>query len=119
MQPPKTNTEKAVRLADVGNVFADEKEFIRNFGLLLMEAYELKQPIAETIEDHTRRTVGFLESYIMPAPKFTSRDGSEVEFDITSGRSNLRSLSRLTIPRLVAKLPPQIILPVTWLTSNN
>ncbi len=116
---PKTNTEKAVRLADVGNVFADEEEFLRNFVLLLREAYELGQPIAETIEDHCRRTTGFLETYIMPAPTFIARDGSEVEFDIVAGQRNLRAISRLTVARVVAQLPTAKILPISWLPSSN
>ena len=116
---PKTNTEKAVRLADVGNVFADEEEFIRNFVLLLREAAVLGQPISETVEDHCRRTVGFLETYILPAPKFIARDGSEVEYDITAGQRNLRAMSRLTLARIVAQLPTSKILPITWFTSNN
>lgn len=116
---PKTNTEKAVRLADVGNVFADEEEFFRNFVLLLREAHELGQPIAETIDDHARRTTGFLETYIMPAPKFTARDGSEIEFDITAGQRNLRAISRMSLARIVAQLPSKKILPITWFQGNN
>ena len=116
---PKTNTEKAVRLADIGNVFADEDEFLRNFILLIREAHELGQPIAETIEDHCRRTTGFLETYILPAPTFIARDGSEVEFDIAAGQRNLRAISRLTVARVVAQLPTTKILPITWLPSNN
>lgn len=116
---PKTNTEKAVRLADVGNVFGDELEFFRNFILLIREAHELGQPIADTLKEHCERTTGFLQSYIMPAPKFEAIDGSIVEYDIAAGQRNLRAISRLTLAKVIAQLPDSRILTPAWLHGNN
>ena len=112
----ETNLEKAVRLADIGNVSASETEFLRNMGLLIQEAAVMKVPLKETFTEHCHATQSFLNAYLNPAPTFTASDGSEVQLDRhMSFVNNIKRLGSLPLGTLLRASENIIIpLPTTW-----
>ncbi len=101
---PVSNLEKAVRLADIGNVSADEKEFLRNKVLLLREAHKRGLSFTETFEQDCQNTMNFLNAYIEPAPLFVTANGDEVMLDRQMAfRKNVAKLGTLTLAKLLEK----------------
>lgn len=112
---PGTNLEKAVRLADIGNVSANEIEFLRNMGLLIQEASVMKVPLKETFAEHCQATQNFLKAYIEPAPTFTSIDGTEVQLDRHMAFiNNIARLGSLSLIKLTEASRRNLTIPRNW-----
>ncbi len=111
---PVTNTEKAVKLADMGNVFATEVEFFQNFLALIHEAHELGRPLPERFTDHCQRTRVYIESHIVSSATFVDRDGSEVSLDLSKVQNNMRKLGQMTFGRVLSESPLKKNLPLSW-----
>ena len=111
---PETNLEKAVRLADIGNVSADEREFLRNMGLLIQESIVLRTPLTDTFAEHCQRTQSFLQAYLNPAPAFTAESGEVVQLDRhMSFVNNIARLSALSLAKLV-NVSEKFTIPQKW-----
>jgi hypothetical protein len=95
---PKTNLEKAVRLADVGNVSGDPTTFLYNTYLLMQEAVRRGLPIPETIEQFCSSSQSFLELYFKNSVEFEHK-GKVVKYEPMTGiaQRNIRTLGQMTV----------------------
>ncbi len=100
---PESNLDKAVRIADVGNVMGNETEFLKNFGLIIQEAVERKVPIEYSFREYCQQVEELLSCYINPPPVFINNSGEEITLqeNMSFARRNITSLSRLTVGKLV------------------
>jgi hypothetical protein len=114
-----TNLQKAVRLADIGNVSADEKEFLRNMGLLIQEAAVMKVPITTTFDEYRHATKSFLSAYLESAQTFVAEDGSEVQLDRhMSFINNITRLSSRSLATLI-EASSKFTVPKQWFPSKD
>lgn len=95
---PKTNLEKAVRLADVGNVSGDPTVFLYNTYLLMQESVRRGLKLPETFEQFCTNSQGFLDLYFKNSVKF-EHDGNIVEYEPMTGiaQRNIRTLGQMTV----------------------
>ena len=114
---PKNNLEKAVRYADLGNVYGRSYvDFVKNFMLLQKESVVMRKPLAESFEDQRELSLGFLTKYLVPMTfKTDSGDVIELPEDLNYAERNMVNLSKSTVKGL-AKLPgvPRLM-PRQWL----
>lgn len=96
---PDGNTQKAVRYADLGNVYGQSyPEFLRNFLLLQKEAVLLRQPIADNLQEQAKRTALFLESFVVDMT-FETTKGEVISLptEMNFAERNISRLSKLTL----------------------
>lgn len=117
---PVTNLEKAVRYADVGNIYnRDYQEFVKNFVLLTKESLVTRRPVAETFEEQRNLSATFLQQYMSPII-FESEDGLAVELppELNFAERNVRRLNQASIENVIKLFPPaKKIVPTQWLKA--
>ena len=118
---PTTNLDKAVRMADIGNVFGDKITFMSNFILLTQEAIVMGAPVADSFSAQCLRSKTFLESYLKDPVTFTTKNGSEITLETEFSRAtcNLSALGHLTI-EMAHKMMPKMydFCPSHWLSQS-
>lgn len=115
-EKPQNNLEKAVRLADVGNVSGDPKIFLYNTYLLLQESIRRGLPIPETCEQFCLKSQGFLNLYFSNSIQF-EHEGKIVKYEPMTGiaQRNIRSLGTMTVGKLIDTVPNiEKTLPKIW-----
>lgn len=97
-ETPMTNLEKAVRLADVGNVSGDPKLFLHNTYLIMLEAVQRGLPLPNTFEQFCANSQNFLGYYYDKPLEFKYRNKTVLYEPMTGqARSNIRTLGRMTL----------------------
>lgn len=114
---PTTNLQKAVRYADVGNVYdRNFSEFVRNFTLITRESVVLGRSVAETFDAQKDKSLTFLQQYVSPV-MFEASDGSMVELppELNFAERNIRKLNQASL-KTVLKIVPgsEKLLPSRW-----
>jgi hypothetical protein len=96
-ESPKTNLEKAVRLADVGNVSGDPTTFLHNTYLLITESIKRGLSLPETFEVFRENSQGFLNMYYKNPIEFT-QNGRTVTYEpIKDGQKNIQRLGKISL----------------------
>ncbi len=116
MKKPSTNLQKAVRVADLGNVYGDNYwDFVKNFLRLQKEAVVMRRPIAETFDEQRRISLEFLGRYVAPIT-FIAKDGSEVELpkSMNFAERNIAELNKATLDAIRSIPGADKLIPDQW-----
>jgi hypothetical protein len=117
---PETNLEKAIRLADVGNVTGDPKVFLYNTYLLMAETIQRGLPLPDTFEQFCVNSQNFLGYYYDKPLEFRYRNKLVLYEPMTGqARRNIRTLGKMTLGpfiNLMSGMVPKIedTIPEIW-----